>query len=182
VVWTQGCTLACPGCFNPGTHTAGGTPRAVAELADEIGSFGVEGVTVSGGEPLEQAEAVLELARRCRSRGLSVLVLTGFTLPELRRRRPEVAAGLARHVDVVVAGRYVAARRLASGLRGSANKTVHLMSDRYQLADLEAVPPAEVMISPDGTVTFTGVAPLAGTAETVGTVGGQPSDQSTSGA
>jgi anaerobic ribonucleoside-triphosphate reductase activating protein len=163
VVWTQGCALGCAGCFNPETHPGGdaGTPWEVAVLAEHVASFGTDGVTISGGEPLEQPDAVLELARRCRDRGLSVIVLTGFTLAAPRARRPELAEGLAEHVDAIVAGPYVAARRVASDLRGSANKTVELLSTRHTLADFAAVPGAEAVIAPDGTVVLTGVDPVA---------------------
>jgi anaerobic ribonucleoside-triphosphate reductase activating protein len=58
---------------------------------------------------------------------------------------------------VLIAGRYDRQQRRASGWRGSANKTVHLLTDRYTLADLDAVPPAEVVIAPDGTVTISGI-------------------------
>jgi anaerobic ribonucleoside-triphosphate reductase activating protein len=163
VVWTQGCTLGCAGCFNPETHERGdaGTAWDVAALAEQVASFGTDGLTVSGGEPLEQADAVLELARLSRARGLSVIILTGFPIDGLRRHRPELADALARHVDVLIAGPYVAPRRIASGLRGSGNKTVELFSDRHTLAELAAVPAAEAAITPDATVVLTGVDPLA---------------------
>jgi hypothetical protein len=63
-------------------------------------------------------------------------------------------------VDVVIAGRYVAAQHLARGLRGSANKTVHLLTDRYTAADLEATPEAEIILRPDGQVFVSGIDPL----------------------
>jgi anaerobic ribonucleoside-triphosphate reductase activating protein len=163
VVWTQGCTLACPGCFNPATHPAGGASWPVADLAERISSFGTDRVTISGGEPLDQAAAVIELARRCRQAGRSVILFTGYAWAQLRRNRPGVVAGLQQYVDVVVAGRYVAARRIATGLRGSDNKTVHLLTDRYRLEEIEATAVAEVLIGADGTVTTTGVDPFSPT-------------------
>jgi anaerobic ribonucleoside-triphosphate reductase activating protein len=132
----------------------------VADLAERIDSFVTDGVTVSGGEPLDQAESVLELSRRCQEAGRSVILFTGYAWAELRRDRPVVVAGLERHVDVVVAGRYVAARRVATGLRGSANKTIHLLTDRYRPEEIEVTPVAEILIGADGTLTTTGVDPF----------------------
>ena len=55
VLWVQGCTLACPGCFNPRTHDRSGDQVGVDELFSRIDQLGdrIEGVTVSGGEPLQ---------------------------------------------------------------------------------------------------------------------------------
>jgi anaerobic ribonucleoside-triphosphate reductase activating protein len=87
-----------------------------------------------------------------------VVLLTGYTLPEIQRRDgSEILLGL---VDVLIAGRYVARLRLARGLRGSSNKRAHLLTARYTVDDLEQVPDAEVIIGPDGTLTMTGVDPL----------------------
>jgi anaerobic ribonucleoside-triphosphate reductase activating protein len=160
VIWTQGCTLGCAGCFNPETHALGGVERDLHELAEWAAGNGVEGVTISGGEPLEQADAVLALARHCRARGLSVIVLTGFSWRFLTRRRPALVAALSTSVDIVLAGRYSRTQHLGAGLRGSANKTVELLSSRYRAEDLDATPEAEIVIAPDGSVVSTGVAPL----------------------
>ncbi|MGI5195814.1 4Fe-4S single cluster domain-containing protein [Streptomyces sp. CA-288835] len=166
VVWVQGCTLGCPGCFNPETHERGvergleETP--VDELFERIRSLGdrIEGVTISGGEPLQQREPVLRLLARIRAETpLSAVLFTGYRWPEVTRM-PDAEALFA-SVDVLLAGRYESARRIARGLRGSANKTVHLFGDRYTLHDLEAVPDAEVVIHPDGRLTLTGIDPFA---------------------
>ncbi|WP_171117643.1 4Fe-4S single cluster domain-containing protein [Streptomyces sp. Z423-1] len=161
VVWVQGCTLGCPGCFNPETHARGGAETPVDDLFERIRGLGdrIEGVTISGGEPLQQREPVLRLLGRIRAEtSLSAVLFTGYRWPEVARM-PELAA-LRDRVDVLLAGRYEAGRRIARGLRGSANKTLHLFGDRYTPHDLDAVPDAEVVIHPDGRLTLTGIDPL----------------------
>jgi anaerobic ribonucleoside-triphosphate reductase activating protein len=155
VVWMQGCTLACPGCFNPATHALGGEELEIDALLARIPA-GVDGLTISGGEPLEQPAATLALLRGARARGLSTLIFSGFTIDEIRAREPAVLDTL----DVLVDGRYVARERLGAGLRGSSNQRIHLLSDRHTLAEVEATPVAEVRIAPDGSVVLTGVAPV----------------------
>jgi anaerobic ribonucleoside-triphosphate reductase activating protein len=76
VVWFQGCTLGCPGCFNPKTHRTDGREISVDELASQIPGD-IEGITLSGGEPLQQAEAAAELLDVARARGLSTLAFSG---------------------------------------------------------------------------------------------------------
>jgi anaerobic ribonucleoside-triphosphate reductase activating protein len=162
VLWTKGCSLSCPGCFNPETHPfAGGELVDVGELAERVLALGdsIEGVTVSGGEPLQQRPALLAFLRRLREQTrLSVLVFTGFSWDEVRRF-PEAEALLA-CIDVLLAGRYDAAKHLGRGLLGSSNKTAHFLTGRYGPADLAAVPPAEVVITADGEVVASGIDPL----------------------
>ena len=106
VVWFQGCTLGCAGCFNPDTHSSGGGHEIeIATLMEEIAQVpGIEGVSISGGEPFQQPGALAELASRICAAGMSVLVFSGYTL-EWIRGNPEAASILAA-VDVLVAGAY----------------------------------------------------------------------------
>ncbi len=160
VVWLQGCTLGCPGCFNPATHdAAGGREVPVAELAAQLAATpGIEGLSLSGGEPLQQPAAAAALLDAARALGLSTLAFSGYTEAEIRALPggPEVLARL----DVLIDGRYVAGERLATGLRGSANQRIRLLTARYQLADVEATPVAEIRIGPSGELVLTGVDPL----------------------
>lgn len=161
-VWFQGCDLGCPGCFNPATHPEEARlEMTAAELVDRItaGAGDLEGVTLSGGEPFQQPEGLLELARELRRRTrLSILVFSGYTRLEIeeRPRGREILAS----IDVLIDGRYAAPRRLGSGLRGSANQRIHLLTDRYTREAFEETPPAEVSIAADGTITVSGVDPL----------------------
>jgi anaerobic ribonucleoside-triphosphate reductase activating protein len=158
VVWFQGCTLGCPGCFNPTTHaTSGGVVRLISEMIDEIADD-VEGVSLSGGEPMQQPEAALALLRGARARGKSTLAFSGYTLDEIGALSmgPEILGEL----DVLIDGRYVAGERFATGLRGSANQQIRLLTRRYTLADVAATPVAEIRISPTGELILTGVDPL----------------------
>lgn len=161
VVWFQGCTLGCPGCFNPTTHpTAGGREAPLDELIAELTRAAptVEGLSLSGGEPLQQPAAAVALLDAARALGLSTLAFSGYTIDEIRALPggPDVLARL----DVLIDGRYVARDRLASGLRGSANQRVQLLTERYTRADVETTPVAEIRIGPTGDVILTGVDPL----------------------
>jgi len=160
VVWLQGCTLGCAGCFNPDTHDARGgraidTEEILAQLA---AARGVEGLTLSGGEPLQQPDAAHALLAGARELGLSTLVFSGYTEAEIRAL-PGGNAVLAQ-VDVLVDGRYVAGDRLGRGLRGSANQRIVLVTHRHTRAEVEDTPEAEVRIARDGSVQLTGVNPV----------------------
>jgi anaerobic ribonucleoside-triphosphate reductase activating protein len=132
-VWVQGCTLRCPGCFNPETHPH--ERRYLVdplELADALAREDIEGVSLLGGEPFEQAEACARLAARVRAHGLSVVTYSGYTWEYLRRSTlPEVRELLAA-TDVLIAGPFV--QRLANdgrGWHGSTNQEFVFLTDRY---------------------------------------------------
>jgi len=162
VVWFQGCTQGCPGCFNPGTHDAGlGYQSDVESLVRQILTVpGIEGVSLSGGEPFQQPGALAELVRRLRETPLSTLVFSGYPI-ETARARPKGQEILA-NIDVLVAGPYVQDRRMGAGLLGSDNQRLHLLTSRYQSADFAGLPASEVILHRDGSVTVTGFRRLAG--------------------
>ncbi|MCK6554430.1 radical SAM protein [Candidatus Binatia bacterium] len=101
---------------------------------------------------------VTRLGQHLGGSGLSRLVFSGCTLAEIRRL--SLGAAILARVDVLVAGRYVASQRTGRGLLGSANQRLHLLTDRYRLADLFTVPACEVVLHADGSYTVSGVAPL----------------------
>lgn len=162
VIWVQGCSLKCPGCFNPETHPfESGELVRVPELLNRLLDLEetIEGITVSGGEPLEQRLALLALLERVRREtSLSVLLFTGYTWEEVQRM-PDGPALLG-CIDVLIAGRYDGSQHLACDLRGSANQTVHLLTRRYTLDDLQSVPSGEIVITPEGGVVLTGIDPI----------------------
>lgn len=158
VVWFQGCTLGCPGCFNPATHVAAGALTELDDVIAELMTADVDGLTLSGGEPLQQAPAALELLLAARRRRLSTLIFSGYTRDEITAQAlgPAVLA----HTDVLIDGRYQAPLRHAADLRGSSNQTIHLLTSRHTRAEVDATPEAEITIGPDGSLAITGVAPI----------------------
>jgi anaerobic ribonucleoside-triphosphate reductase activating protein len=166
VLWVQGCGLACPGCFNPETHSfEGGQRWTVQEAADHIlaaqqaARGGLEGLTLSGGEPAVQHRTLAKILKEVhRQSSLSVLVFTGYTLEELHKM-PGIHQFLSQ-VDLLIAGRYDSSHRTAHGLVGSANKVLHFLTPRYSPADLAQIPEAEIILSPDGEIILSGIDPL----------------------
>jgi anaerobic ribonucleoside-triphosphate reductase activating protein len=140
VAWVQGCPLACHGCIAPDWISADRPARAMtpAELAAELLAHpDVSGFTFSGGEPMAQAAGLAEAIRIARDqRDLTLVCFTGYRLAELTRRPAAGVRDLLAQTDVLIDGRYVAARNDDRGLRGSANQRVHFLTGR--LADAAA--------------------------------------------
>ncbi len=134
VVFTQGCRHACPGCHNPETHDPeGGVLMSVEDIwRDMRRNPLLQGLTLSGGEPFDQAGPLSVLAQKAADAGLSVWIFTGYDWQALAgRARYE---RLLRCADVVVDGQYMLARRtLSLAWRGSDNQ--RLIDARRSLAE-----------------------------------------------
>ena len=159
VVWFQGCSLACPGCFNPDTHISLNPDSSTDELLKHLleQESNPDGLTISGGEPLEQPTALRELVERWKEETKAgVIVLTGFTWKEIQSDTVKVQA-VAR-ADLVITGRYNSQLHIATGLRGSQNKNYNFLTNVYSLQEMLDVPELEVLIEADGVVHVTGVA------------------------
>lgn len=158
VVWVQGCTLGCPGCFNPTSHSLhAGYVADSNDIAASIAALSprIEGVTVSGGEPLQQPDAVFDLLTRLDSTGLGRILFSGYTFDEIVSLPlgPVILA----QVDLLIAGRYDRSRPLREGLRSSSNQQHHFLTDRYSAADIAAVARRELIVKTDGTVVASGI-------------------------
>jgi len=164
-LWLQGCALRCPGCCNPELwDPRGGRSVAVSELAAELAAVRgeVEGLTLLGGEPFDQAAGAAALARASRAMGLSVVVFTGRLREDLERRGDPGFAALLAAADLLVDGSFVAAepereRRWV----GSRNQRFHFLTGRYAPGVEQVRPgePAEVVelhLGADGRVVRSG--------------------------
>lgn len=177
-IWFQGCTIECPGCVSRDTWAAAepGHHTSVGDLVDRIdaliddGSGPIDGVTVTGGEPFEQAEALEELLAALRewldSRGAAsadLLVYTGYDEAAARGRGPGAFA----LADAVIAGPFRVAEP-GTPWWGSGNQNLIVRdertADRYQ-AGLRSAR-AEVQVSVErGQVFIIGIPPRRKLAE-----------------
>jgi anaerobic ribonucleoside-triphosphate reductase activating protein len=134
----------------------------VSELAAEILSWtGIDGLTLSGGEPFEQAFALAELCRilRC-GREFSIMSYTGYTLEELVASSNADHRSLLQYIDILVDGPYIEARRADILWRGSANQRIHMLSDHHaELKSSLNMPGVgvELHVKRDGTFFWAGI-------------------------
>ena len=112
-VFTQGCSHHCPGCHNPETHDfAGGrTVDTDAIVAQMRANPLLDGLTLSGGDPMEQPAPCAELARQAHALGLNVWCYTGYTLEQLLQEADPNRMALLRETDVLVDGPFLLAQR-----------------------------------------------------------------------
>ena len=152
VLWTQGCRLHCPGCMVPEAwDIAGGEAVDPLELAERLlADPEIEGITVSGGEPTEQAGAVALLLERFRNAGKNTWLYTGRTIEELVALDDPAIDRLLSLVDVLVDGRYDTQRAGSFRLRGSANQRIIRLTNAIPESRIDTGEASRVEISLDG--------------------------------
>ncbi|MEZ4526503.1 MAG: 4Fe-4S single cluster domain-containing protein [Desulfobacterales bacterium] len=134
----QGCLRECPGCMTPDARALdGGTVMTVESIAEQVRSVPeAEGITVGGGEPFLQARNLPKLVKKIRdTRDMGVIVHTGFTLAELRKKiqaGEEYIRNLLELTDLLIDGPYVQELDDGRSLRSSANQKVHELTERYK--------------------------------------------------
>ncbi len=162
VVWVQGCRRKCPDCINPHTH-----PHKPVKLLDpkELGRQlvqvrGTIGISISGGEPFEQAQACALLAEEVKAAGKSVMVFTGFPFEQLRESNDPAVQRFLKTIDLIVAGPYIQELKCQSKLwRASSNQTVHFLTNNGEIQAQAHSPESPTMeIRTNGNrISFTGL-------------------------
>lgn len=125
VIWTQGCPHHCKGCHNPETHSfERGFFKDTSELIEEIKNLELQdGITFSGGDPMMQPEACLEIAKACKGMNLNIWCYTGFVFEELLEDQMKVE--FLKYVDVLVDGKFELDKKSYDAMyRGSTNQRI----------------------------------------------------------
>lgn len=134
VLWVQKCCFSCEGCIAPEMQKDGGHFSDTKTLANILLSDSTtEGITISGGEPFLQADALLEMINIMKNRrDIGVIIYSGFTLDELRAKSDSAVDKLLSVTDILIDGRYE--KNLDDGIayRGSSNQRIICLSDRYK--------------------------------------------------
>ena len=129
-IWFCGCPRRCEGCSNPELwefqdryYTS---PQIVYELVIQIASSRhIDGFTITGGDPLYQADDLQQLIVLLRTISEDILVYTGYSIHEL-------SDGELEGIAVLIDGEYIESRNNDCILRGSDNQTIHILDQRYE--------------------------------------------------
>ena len=129
-LFVQGCPHHCPGCHNPQTHSfAGGFPVSPEEILERMEKNPLlKGITLSGGEPFCQPEALAYLARKVHETGRDVVCYTGYTLEQLLTMEDPHIRELLNEIDLLIDGPFLLEQRdLTLLFRGSSNQRLILL-------------------------------------------------------
>ena len=126
-IFCQGCFHNCEGCHNPNSHDPnGGKHMEVQEIVNLFEPH-IDGITLTGGEPFEQASDCATLAKEAHKQGLNVWCYTGYLYDDLlclTILNPQIDLLLS-EIDVLVDGPFILAQRSLDLLyKGSKNQRI----------------------------------------------------------
>lgn len=122
-IYFAGCDHQCPGCHNPQTwsHRAG-RDISLSELLDIIEKADFN-VTLTGGDPIYQADRLKPLIEGIREMGMTVWLYTGFTIEQIKEM--EAVREWLPMVEAVVDGPFIESLRdISLPFRGSSNQRI----------------------------------------------------------
>lgn len=131
-IWTQGCSRRCHGCVSEHTWDFDETKRVNwDDVSNVLGKYvqKADGLTISGGEPLEQLPELLHLLEIAKEIGFDdILLYTGYTIEELQSLLGTKFERLKELVSVIVDGPYVSELRTEYIWKGSENQRMHILT------------------------------------------------------
>ena len=136
-IWLCGCSRACKGCSNPELWEQRPeyevSPIEVCKLIQKIASsHTIDGFTISGGEPMDQASALAELMGLICDVSDDILIYTGFQIEEIRARCDPAMDYVLKKASVLIDGAYIEEQNNGAVLRGSSNQRIHVLSRKYE--------------------------------------------------
>ena len=162
-IWLQGCSIRCPGCISADTWNVDKGQATVEGVMAHLAQWlpAAEGITISGGEPFEQPEALVALLAALRSMTpADILVYSGKPIEQLT----PVLRQAAGYIDALISDPFDLNAPHTMPLRGSDNQHLHLLTalgiDRFSAYEQPCKAQnksLDVMFDPDGSVWFAGI-------------------------
>lgn len=155
LLFLQGCSIHCEGCVNRHLWDFGRGKNATSE---EIISFcrdnHVEGITVHGGEPLDQSEGLYPIVKVLKKEHFTVILFTGYNKKELNANQRRIW----NLSDIIVCGRFDLKKRdVYLQFRGSTNQRIICRKGKYKHYQVQDGATAAILtVSLDGTLNIKG--------------------------
>ncbi|MHA1766536.1 MAG: 4Fe-4S single cluster domain-containing protein [Promethearchaeota archaeon] len=155
VIWFQGCNFHCKGCYNkelwPFIKKNQYTPKQLVEVI--LKNKKIEGITLSGGEPLLQYPALLDFLKLIKKTRLTVVCFTGFYFNQIKNSKMK---DILNYIDIIIAGSYIEDLKTNfNSLISSSNQELIFLSDKYSYKDIKDEQLIEIFID-DKEIQITG--------------------------
>lgn len=157
VIWVQGCSIRCKGCWNKDMWAF--EDKIILSVQDLLHKIEnekgfIDGITLLGGEPLDQFHEISELVNESRKLGLSTMLFTGYKMTEIAEKE---MTSILDHLDILITGRFDKTKRTMNHQWiGSTNQEIHFLTDRYTEYEIENKNYTEITINSDGSTAILG--------------------------
>ncbi len=155
-IWFDGCTHTCDGCSNPELWERDEKYRTsyetVIQLIDGIARNNpVDGSTLTGGDPLQQPEALRELLPGLRIYSEDIILYTGYEYEYVVDEYGDIF----KDISVLIDGKYIESQNKEELLRGSSNQRIMILNEDHLLKYEEYLNNSESKIQNFTTLTGT---------------------------
>ncbi|OTQ27773.1 radical SAM protein [Gilliamella apicola] len=162
-IWFQGCSLRCEGCISVDTWATAKTLIPIDQLMMALSSYIplVDGITISGGEPFDQFDALLAIVAQLREKTkVDILLYTGYSIEDI----PDQLQQIKPYIDVLISDPFQRQTSQTLRLRGSDNQRLHCFTSQakekyayYQQVVTTNDNVLDVMFDAEGVVWFAGI-------------------------
>ena len=162
-IWFQGCSLRCEGCISVDTWATAKTLIPIDQLMMALSSYLplVDGITISGGEPFDQFDALLAIVVQLRKKTeVDILLYTGYSIEDI----PDQLQQIKPYIDVLISDPFQRQTSQTLRLRGSDNQRLHCFTSQakekyayYQQVVTTNDNVLDVMFDAEGVVWFAGI-------------------------
>ena len=126
-IWVQGCSIQCKDCFNKDTWSSEENELIeVDTLVKQIQEQDVNGITISGGEPLDQYESVLEFCKKT-FKDYSIFLISGYKYDRIKKEKEEIL----KYLDIITTGPFIKSLEIKEfQYGGSTNQETLFLTER----------------------------------------------------
>lgn len=130
LIWLHGCNRKCPGCIAIDWNNASSAQYSLSvnTLVKMINNLDIEGITISGGEPFLQSDALSQLVSKTNK---GIIIYSGYTINELEELNLRSISIILKNIDVLIDGQYIEELNDDKPFRGSSNQNVYQFTKRY---------------------------------------------------
>lgn len=127
VIWTKGCSKKCKNCSNPELWSIENSKNRDIKTLFQIilnisKKYKIDGITFTGGDPLEQFDELMEFIVLLKSITKDILVYTGDYFESLAKNKQEK---IKKNVPILIDGPYIHELNFKDvKLRGSKNQNI----------------------------------------------------------
>jgi len=134
VIWFQGCSIRCLGCFNKKTWRFDiGDNYYVKDLVKIFCRYksknNLDGVAISGGEPFDQLDGLLDLTQKLKYQKENILCYTGYTYNSLKKSNDSRVTKILDNIDILIDGKFDESQRSDLQWRGSKNQQIYYLNN-----------------------------------------------------
>ena len=131
-IWLQGCSIHCKGCIAPENQPFDEAFSVhLDNFIDEISPVLNEAarITISGGEPFDQADALMDFLTEMNHRGIDdILLYSGYTKDKILSEHPKLSGLIAALIDV----QFIEGAVTDAIWKGSENQTLTIFNEKYR--------------------------------------------------